>query len=56
MSAASETYEFTIHVFENSQLEELLGFLKNFKKTTDRKNTAMVTGKISYLRTILRGE
>ena len=43
-------------VFENGQPEELLGFLKNFRKAIDGTGTTAVARRINYLRTILCGE
>ena len=48
-----ETYKFMMAVFENGQPEELLGFLKNFRKAIDGTGTTAVAGRINYLRTIL---
>ena len=54
-SATLETYRFKMAVFKKVQPEELLGFLKNFKKAIDGTGTTTVAGWINHLHTMLRG-
>ena len=55
-SAGSETHEFKIAIFDNDSPEELLQFLTNAKKAIKRTGTKKFSGRINFLRTLLRGE
>ena len=43
-------------IFENSQPEEIIALLENFKKAISGTGTNTIDGRISYLRTMLWGE
>ena len=55
-SATSETYELKAQTFKNGKPEEFLQMTKEFKTDVDGTGTTFVTGKIQFLRTMLRGE
>ena len=54
--ATSETCNIAIVTLENSQPEEFLALLNNFKIAIYRTGTASVAGQINWLRMMLRGE
>ena len=54
--AASELYNINMVTFENSQPEEFLALLKNFKIAINGIGTTSVTVRIKYLRMIFCGE
>ena len=54
--AASDMYNININTFNDVQPEEFLALLKNFKITIDGTGTSTLSGRISYLHTILRGQ
>ena len=53
--STSETYNINMATFENSQQEEFLAILKNFKITTNEIGTMPVTEWIKYLHAIIHG-
>ena len=55
-SATSKTYELKVQTFENGKPEEFLQMTKDFKNATDGTGTTSATGRIQFLRTMLRGE
>ena len=55
-SLGSEIYKFKMTIFENDQTEELLQFLKNFKKAVNGTCNTAVIGRIYYLQILIRGE
>ena len=44
-----------MYIFDDTQPEEFLTLLRNWKIATDGTSTATPSGHISYLRTLLRG-
>ena len=54
-STASKTKIFKMSIFKNGQPEDLLGFLKNFKKAIDGTGTMAVVYGTNYLYTLLWG-
>ena len=55
-SDESETYELNTAIFKIVKLEEFLALMKNFRTSIDGKRTTSVSGKVNYLRIMLRGE
>ena len=55
-SAASETYNVNMNTFDDGQPEKFLSLLKNFKIAIDGTRTTTPSGRINYLRTMLRGQ
>ena len=51
----SETYKTNISTFDDSQSEEFLALLRNFKFAIDGTSTTTALNCINHLRTILRG-
>ena len=56
VSATSDTYELKVQTFKNGKPEEFLQMMKNFKNGIDGTGTTSASGKIQFLRTMLRGE
>ena len=55
-SETSEMYNINMTTFENGKPEEILTLLNNSKIAIDGTGTTSATGRIEYLRTMLRGE
>ena len=55
-AAASNTYEFSMYIFNNGQPEELILFLKNIKEENNRNVTITSAGMFNNLHTLLFGE
>ena len=55
-SAASETYNLNMNMFNYGQPEELFSLLRNFKVAVDGTGTTNPYGRINYLRTVLLGQ
>ena len=51
-----ETHKLKIATFENSQPEEFLALVNNFKTTVDVTGTMSAAGTINYIRTLLSGD
>ena len=55
-SATSETYELKVQKSKNGKPEEFLQMMKDFKNGIDSTGTTSASGKIQFLRTMLRME
>ena len=55
-SATSETYNLKVQTFKNGKPDEFLQIIKDFNTATYGMGTTSDTGKIKFLRTMLRRE
>ena len=54
-SAISEAFKLKVQTFQNGKPEEFLQMMKDFNTGIDRTGTTSTSGKIQFLRTMLRG-